>query len=181
MFIAISIFLGVLSYGILQILNYITSYFRHENYELIDTFKALTSNGQIPFEDVFYSSLLGIILAFLLGLLDHKNIINRIGRFLNLTSKASDESLFMQYLSQKDLDVIYVRDIKNNLTYFGRIFSFAEKENVKELVLEDVTVYLYDQNIILYTLPSVYLVLNDGITIDQAVFIGENIQQQNLL
>ena len=50
---------------------------------------------------------------------------------------------------------------------------FEVKQNVKEVVLEDVTVYLYNEGTELYSTSSVYLTLNEDVTIEQANIIQE--------
>ena len=169
MFIAISIFLGILSYTALQIVTSCCGNEDIKTFEIISYDPEKNEEWGIPYMEVLYSSLLGIIIAFLLSYLDSKNLINRLGIFLKFTTKDSDETLYASYLSKKEVDWVYVRDIKNGLTYLGKIFSLAEKENAKEIVLEEVSVYSYPESEKLYEVKSVYLNFNnEGIIIEQA-------------
>jgi len=178
MFISVTIFLGALSYLGLQTLSTIVCFIRNlcndseEEYKSLETFKSI-SNTEISYFEVFFASFISIFIAAILAKMDTKNFINRAGIYLKITKKETDETLFVTYVSKKEIDVVYIRDSKNNLTYFGKIFSFSEKESVKQIVLEDVTVYLYNQGTELYKTPSIYLTLNEDVTIEQA-----NILQQ---
>lgn len=172
MFISIAIFLGVLSYLGLQLITIATCGIRNicgsnGSYESLETFKSI-SGADIEYKEVLMASLLSVVIAFVLARMDTKNIINRLGIKFNVTKKETDETLYVAYLSKKEVDVVYIRDPKNNLTYFGKLFSFSEKENVKEIVLEDVTVYLYNEGTELYKIPSIYMTLNEDVTIEQA-------------
>jgi hypothetical protein len=175
MFISISIFLGVISYSILQIFNLIFSCY---DYEVLKTFEIISSDGSsynyetstgIPYFEVISASFFGVVLAYLFAAMDTYLLVNKIGIFLKLSVKETDETLYASYLSKKEIDWVYIRDLKNNLTYLGKIFSLAEKENIKELVLEEATVYSYPDSIKLYEVPSLYLSFNsDQIIIEQA-------------
>lgn len=172
MFISISIFLGVLSYLFLQLLDVLCCWVGNlsENkhkYESLQVFKSL-SETDIPYKEVIFASIFGIVIAYLLAWMDTKNLINRIGIQLKVTEKESDETLYLNYLSKKEIDVVYIRDAKNNLTYVGKVFSFSERENTKEIVLEDVIVYFYDSNEEAFKSSSLYLTLGEGMTVEQA-------------
>jgi len=177
MFISIAIFLGALSYLGLQLIILIFSAAnnicgKHVEYESLQTFKSI-SQSDIAYTEVIYASIISIFIACILALMDTRNVINRVGIFLKITKKETDETLFTTYLSKPQVEVVYVRDSRNNLTYFGRLFSFSEKENVKEVVLEEVTVYLYSEGTELYSTSSVYLTLNEDVRIEQANVLQE--------
>ena len=83
--------------------------------------------------------------------------------------KVNDENLFSIFLGDKNISWIYIRDIKNSLTYRVWIYSFSESEEGKEIVLKDVTVYSYPATIELYEVKSIYLNFgHEHIIIEQA-------------
>ena len=63
------------------------------------------------------------------------------------------------------------------MTYQGRIDSYAENENMQELVMHSVTVFRYEDSEELYSVPSVYLTKNAGKFIIEAIpeeLLGED-------
>ena len=56
------------------------------------------------------------------------------------------EDLFSYFLNTKDVKKIRVIDFENKIVYEGNIKAFHERDNICEILLEDVTVYKYDQN-----------------------------------
>lgn len=180
MFIIISVFLGILSYLTLQVVDFsctaITKTFGGRgNYTVLETFQNLSETPEINPIEIVASSGFGIIIAYMLSWMDKRNFINRLGVLLKLTNKESDETLFANYLSKKEIEAVYVRDPKNNLTYLGKIFAFAEKDKTKEIILEDVIVYLYREGDELYTVPSILLVIGEGAYIEQAPRLDDNV------
>lgn len=170
MFISISIFLGILCYTCLQLVCSVCGKEDLKTFEII-SFET-TENGTpwgIPYMEVLYASFFGVLLAYIFSFIDTNNFINRIGIYLKCTTKSSDEMLYSIYLSKKEIDWVYIRDIKNSLTYWGKVFSISEKENSKEIVLEDVTVFTYPDSVKLYEVPSIYLNFgNENVIIEQA-------------
>lgn len=173
LFLIIAIFLGILSYLSLQIIQVIICFVENicgdsQPYKSLQTFKSISTDENIPYFEVIPASILSIAIAYVLALMDTKNIVNRLGVYLKVTNKESDDTLYLSYLTKEEINVVYIRDPKNNITYFGKVFSFSEKEGVKEIVLEDVSLFTYDEGISLYEVNSVYLNIENGMTIEQA-------------
>lgn len=166
MFISISILLGTLSYLALQIFCF---KFNCLGYENLRTFELLATSTTIPYQEVFGASLFGIIIAYLFTFIDSYNIVNKIAIKIKASNKVNDENLFSIFLGDKDISWIYIRDIKNSLTYRGWIYSFSENEEDREVVLKEVTVYTYPEAIKLYDIASIYLNFkSENIIIEQA-------------
>lgn len=167
-----SILLGFIAYVALQIINlclcYIGNFCGGSYVYTLEIFKSI-SKDSIPYDEVIYATFLGIVIAYILAYLDSNNIINRLAIKIGASSKWNDDNLYTIYLNNKETDWIYVRDIKNNLTYVGLVSIFAEREEQKEIVLNEVTVYSYPESIFLYNVPSIYLNFhNENIIIEQA-------------
>jgi len=167
MFIAISILLGMLSYLALQVVCFYVDFL---GYEKLKTFELLSTDTSIPYKEVFGASIFGIFIAYLFTFIDSYNIVNNIAIKIRASKKINDENLFSIFLGDKNVSWIYIRDIKNKLTYRGWVYSFSENEDGKEIVLNDVTVYNYPQAVKLYDLPSIYLNFGkENIIIEKAV------------
>ena len=166
MFISISILMGTLSYLALQIFCFCFDCFDYEN---LKTFELLSTDSTIPYKEVIGASLFAIFIAYFFTFIDSYNVINNIARLIGASNKVNDENLFNIFLSRKDITWVYIRDIKNSLTYRGWILSFSENEDGKEIVLNDVTVYNYPETVKLYDLPSIYLNFGkENLIIEQA-------------
>jgi hypothetical protein len=167
MFIAISVLLGTLSYLSLQVINNLCACF---DYTELKTFEAISTDNIIPYKEVFWASVLGVIIAYIFTYIDSFNLINNFARLIRASDKVNDENLYSIFLGDTNISWVYVRDIKNSLTYWGWVQSFSEKENGKEIVLKDVTVFSYPNSVRLYDIPSVYLNFgNENIIVEQAI------------
>lgn len=175
MFIAVSALLGILSYVSLQLCSLVFHCIENVcskekgEYPILNTFKLISTDTNIPYSEVIFASIFGIIIAYFFTYIDTNNIINRFACYIKVSTKKSDENLFSLYLNSVEIEWVYIRDIENKLTYLGSVFLFSEKDSSKEIVLNDVTIYSYPESRRLYELPSVYLCLkNENIIIEQA-------------
>ncbi len=165
MFMLTSIVFGVAAYLCLQIIvsipilckNIISD--QKLDYNILETFKELSGTNSIPYVEVIWATMLGIVIGFIAAGIDHKKYINRIGNTLKLTNKYGDENLFMKFLNSPDIEYVYVRDIANKLSYSGYIDSYSETESFKELVLGNVDIYNYPDSELLYSIERIYLCL----------------------
>lgn len=80
----------------------------------------------------------------------------------------------MYFLSLDDVQDVYIRDIRNNLTYHGVLVSYAETIETKEVVLRDAHVYRYQDSEFLYQIDHLYLsVSNDHVIIESNITKNE--------
>jgi hypothetical protein len=99
---------------------------------------------------------------------NHK-ILNKIAKKVGVSTKFGDENLFSNYLSSGDIYWVYVRDHATNQTYEGQVRSWSETNNIQEMVLSDVTVYVYETSEKLYSLPSLYIARPAGTFVIEAI------------
>ena len=159
-FVLYSIMFGIVSYLILQlIINGINVTIRDKLPELT-IWSNLSDASSIPYKEVGFASIISIILAFAASMIENRKVINRVAGFLGISGKFGDENLFSMFLNSKNVQYIYLRDIKNQLTYHGWVKSFSENENISEIRLCDVAVYNYSDSDFLYEVGEVYLSLN---------------------
>lgn len=161
-FIANSILFGGISYLVAQLAFNIC---RHDS--SFDNFWLNLPSKEIPFAAVIKAIITSIFIGFICAGLDNYKIVNRIGKFLKLTTKYGDENLYSYFLNADNVNEIYFRDITNNITYHGMINSYSETSEFKEIVLRDVKVYDYATSTHMYDLDKVYLSRpKDGIIIE---------------
>ncbi len=151
-FVSNSILFGGVSYLTAQLIFNICRY--DSDFE---NFWSNLPSKEIPFEAVIKAIIASIFIGFICAGLDNFKIINKIGKFLKLTTKYGDENLYSYFLNADNVNEIYFRDISNNITYHGIINSYSETSEFKEIVLRDVKVYDYTTSDLMYELDKVYL------------------------
>lgn len=158
-----AIVLGVFSYVMLQFAFNLKIFLSNmcfqtqKSFVILNTFENISLTNNIPYKEVFYSSLVSIFVGFVAAFVDNKKIINRMGGCLKVSNKFGEENLYMKFLNSPDIDYIYIRDTLNKLTYFGYVESYSESENFKEIVLGNVSVYNYPECDFLYDVDKIYL------------------------
>ena len=159
-FVLYSILFGITSYLILQlIINGINICICNDLPELT-IWSNLNKASSIPYKEVGFTSMISIIIAFIASMIENRKVINKIAGFLGISGKYGDENLYSMFLNSKNVEFIYLRDIKNKLTYHGWVKSFSENDSISEIRLCDVAVYNYTDSEFLYEVEEVYLSLN---------------------
>ncbi|MEP3229365.1 MAG: hypothetical protein ABJN84_01335 [Flavobacteriaceae bacterium] len=156
-FVLYSILFGIISYLLLQLtINLINLCVCNDLSELT-IWNNLNNASSIPYKEVGFASIFSIVISFIASLIENRKVINRIAGFFGISAKYGDENLYSMFLNSKDVEFIYLRDIKNQLTYHGWVKSFSETENISEIRLCDVAVYNYSDSELLYEVEEVYL------------------------
>ena len=166
--------LGLLTYAGLQLIYYlidiVKNIFSLTSWSHLKVWNSATSNkNNIVASEVVYATLLSLPIALFASFLINYKVFNKLAKKLKVSSKYGDENLYSYYLNAKEIDWVYVRDIENNLTYQGRIESYAENDNMQELVLYDVSVFRYEDSFQLYSVPTIYLNKEMGKFIIEAI------------
>ena len=169
-FILFSILFGIFSYLILQVFLELINWVFAKEIADLSLWASLTDAKEIPYREVLYSSLISIILAFFISFVENRKWINNFSKALRISNKYGEENLFSRFLNDPNTEYIYLRDIKNNLTYHGYVKSFSENANVSEIRLAEVSVYSYNNSEFLYDIDEVYLSLSKtDIKIEKAI------------
>jgi len=156
-FILYSILFGIFSYLALQTLIELINlcnYFNFNNLTLLDN---LTTDNSIPYSEVMFATLISIILAVLMSIIENKKIINRLGQQAGITNKYGEENLFSRFLNTPEIEWVYIRVPDTKMIYHGWVKSFSESDSVSEIRLGDVTVYTYPEAELLYEIDEIYL------------------------
>jgi hypothetical protein len=175
-FILFSTLFGLFSYLIVQMIIDLLNLCSFFNISDLTIWNDLTNAKNIPYKEVVLSSFISILLAFIVSLIENRKIINRIAKYFNISNKYGEENLFSRFLNSKEIEYIYLRDIKNNLTYHGWIKSFSETDIVSEIRIADVSVYNYNDSEFLYDIEEVYLSLNKQ---DIIIELAKKIETEN--
>lgn len=168
-FILYSILLAVSSYLLAQLPFAICS-----SNDEFTIWKDILDAKKIPYKEIVYGCIASVFLGATVSLLDKYMVILRIGRKLRLTQKYGDSSAFMYYLNQKGIEWVHVRDCKTSITFRGMVSAYNETNDVKEIVLLNVTAYYSENSEPLYTTRSLFLSRSkDDIHIEDAYEIED--------
>lgn len=160
-----SFLFGVLSYGLLQCIEFIYQQAVHllcKTNEIQTTTLGVWSIIQnektpIALSEVGWATMLAPAVALIASAIVNYKVINKIAQKLQVSQKYGDENLFSFFLNAKEVDWVYIRDKEAGFTYFGRIVSFSECDSIQEAVLSEVGVYEYETSDLLYSVPLIYL------------------------
>ena len=127
-----AIVMGILSYGSLQLVYWLIDIysngfsFSNVQWTHLTTWYAVLNHELYPkASEILFASILSVPTAFLMALTVNLKLINHCAQFIKVTTKYGDENLYSYYLNLKEIEWIYLRDIDNNLSYRGRLISYA--------------------------------------------------------
>ena len=166
-FILHSYLIGVASYGLLMLIVFISNkiaLWQHSHLDWKVTFlKALLNDKkQIHVNEVFYASFLGVIIAFIVVLFINKKWLYNAANRFNLSQKHGDSDVWEFVFNSSTSDWINIRDNDNNLIYQGKVTSYSEKDDKRELLLAQVKVFTADDTTELYEMPFIYFNFDIG-------------------
>lgn len=159
-FVLFSILFGIFSYFLLQVIIDFLNLIAFSKFSNLSLWNDLNNPNLIPYREIIFSTIISVILAYLVSLAENEKVLSRIAKHFNVSNKYGDENLYSKFLNTKEVEYVYVRSIKNNLTYYGWVKSFSESENFSEILLSEVSVYSYEDSELLYDVPEIYLSFN---------------------
>jgi hypothetical protein len=154
-FAILSIVFGMASYVILQLF-----YWEGGKFHTLDTFKKIGDDTIIPYIEIKWASIIAVFLGLLLTVIDTYKLIERVAYRLKFSKSTGNENLFTTFTSENEGEWVYIRDISNNLSYKGKIIGYNELSDLREIILDDVTVFDYPTSNLLYPMSKVYLSLD---------------------
>lgn len=156
-FILFSILFGVFSFFLLQIIIDFINLFAFPKIADLSLWNDLTNANKIPYAEIIFSTIISVILSYIVSLVENEKVISRIAKHFGVSNKYGDENLYSKFLTAKEVEYVYVRSIKNELTYYGCVKSFSESDNLSEINLSEVSVYNYKDSEHLYDVSEIYL------------------------
>lgn len=169
MFILTSVVFGLLSYLVLNFIFYCKGG--------LESFKTISESNIINYEEVFFGSIISILVGYLAALGDNKKWINKLALKFKISQKYGDENLYTRWLDDLDNSNpwVYIRDVEYCVIYSGRVSYYSETIDFREIGLSDVTVFDSNNTALNYEVPELYLCLpKDKIRIEKAIRIEKN-------
>ncbi len=159
-FILFSTLFGMFSYLTLQLIINVLSMSLCFNIGDLTIWESLSDPAIIPYKEVMMASIIAVLIAFFTSYIENRKIVSKIASTLKISNKYGEENLYSRFLNSKEVEYIYLRDIKNNLTYHGWVKSFSESDTISEIRLASVKIYSYKKSELLYEVDEVYLSFN---------------------
>lgn len=157
-----SLLLGFFNYFIYYLIillsNYVAKCFNLNFFRTVTFFDFI--NGvlkEVDFLEIIYVCIISIPVGFIFVYFINRNFLNRFAHFTKLTKKYSEVDVWSHLMNSKIPEWVYIRDIKNNLVYYGWIKVFSDSTEQDELFLEDVKVFRYSDSKFLYEIQGLYL------------------------
>jgi len=127
-----------------------------DNYSFSKTLIYLENNfdsfGDIP---MIWLMIITIITVYVASYLKNKRCFNRIAIKLNITKRIGADDIWAIFHDTYH-EWVTIRDYKTGLVYFGYIEYFSDQKSYHELLLQNVSVYTAESELI-YTLEKLYL------------------------
>jgi len=125
---------------------------------LYDFLKNQNIQNLTDITSIMWILLVSILLSIFISYSVNNKFINRLGLFIKTTSKYGDESVWEYFHNMPYNDWVVVRDLKNDLMYYGWIGIFSDDNGIyDELILIDATVYKNSTAEKLYETNKVYI------------------------
>ncbi len=171
-FVTYSFVLGVFSYSVLSVIRgFFSNEKDYNNTQFINSI--FSPNFHVSPIEILSASCVSVIISFFLAAIVNYSILNRIGKFLKVSKKFGNDDVwgFLHSHHHDDSIWVIIRDLENNLAFYGWVYAYSESYKNNELILRDVVVYNNDSWSILYEIPGIYLTRpHDSLTIELASF-----------
>jgi len=175
---------SMLSYLLLSIFHSIYNCIFNGKFESDVISNFLSPDKDISVLILFFTSLSGLVLAYLLSYLNHFNIANRFGQKINATKRFGDEDVWHYFHNSAigpQNDWFMVRDLKADLSYYCNITVWSDSGGVRELILHDVSVYTNSTAEHMYDAQDLYVCRNrDDIMIEIPPPNAETIEEYRI-
>lgn len=144
-------FISIVSYLIYSLLISIDIPKLCFNFKETSSLGLLTDkNFEVNLIEVFFATLISILLSFLSSYLKRTSFLNRLGMNLKVTDRFGIEDLWYRFNQIKEMEWVTIRDYKANLDYYGYIKNYSDSDEKREMIMENVTVFKDGTNIEYY-------------------------------
>jgi hypothetical protein len=114
-------------------------------------------DSQIDWPELYVAVLISVFVALLVAWIHNRKLINRIGRWIGITKSFGDDDVWEYIHNSPDIDWVYLRDKRQDLTYYGQISSYSDSYQPREIVMSNVVAYDNTTGEELYAVDGVYL------------------------
>ncbi|MFN7896530.1 MAG: hypothetical protein ACK5Q6_10330 [Cyanobacteriota bacterium] len=118
--------------------------------------------------DVATATTASIIVALAWSYAWYHKVVTRLARYLKASNRYGDNGIMSAFLSSEQLhdkgEWLVVRDISTNLFYYGHVYAWSDStDELRELILLDVSVYSNDDGVLLYKTDYLYIERPKGV------------------
>ncbi|MCH7781574.1 hypothetical protein IID62_00765, partial [candidate division KSB1 bacterium] len=107
--------------------------------------------------DVIWTSILSLPIALSLTAIIQHNLLNRLGKKLCVTQKFGNIDVWNYITDNPEVIWVIVRDINNDLMYYGYIEAYSDTSSNIEVFLRNVSVYKNLSGVKLYDTDGLYI------------------------
>lgn len=126
-------------------------------------FRKDITSSDINYLEIIFTSIIAIILAIITAKIANKKVLFHKLKKLSNTKHYGDEDVWAHFFYSENIQWLYVRDNKLDLTYIGLLEYFSDSGEKRELVLNNVSVFSNIEKLTepLYELKKLYLSRDD--------------------
>ena len=108
----------------------------------------------IPEENVIAAIIVAVIIASFVTKMNYDNWLFKVANKLHLTYKLDNQPVWEHIFDE--VDVVVLRDYITKNTYYGKVVSYSDNSDIREICFKDV--YVYNENSdFLYHATKLYL------------------------
>jgi hypothetical protein len=145
-------------YLVAALIDFTSSFLRLPVTSRVVFFDALFNHDIKPdWVEIVWATLFAGPLALLFSWISRHNFLHRIAQYIGSTSKFGDLDVWDFMLNSPDIHWLVVRDIKNDLSFYGWAGAFSDTVDKPELLLRDVKVYRNSTGELLHEVGGMYL------------------------
>jgi len=136
--------LGRLAVALNSLLHNGTAAFTFPKLIFFEALRSANDKMLFSYREIFWVTLLGIPLGYLISLMINRKYMVRIGRFIRASNKLGDADVWSYLMNSPQLAKwpwVVVRDKKNDMMYLGKLQLFSDEPGQAEIYLIDVDVY----------------------------------------
>ena len=120
--------------GFVTYLTYQAYYFLVVNSDTLSFWKAIIDNrASISIREILWASLIAIPIGFIVSAAIQYKVINRIAKFLKISNKYGDDTLFYHFLNLNEVQWLWVIDKEQDITYGGFLKYYNEADSLREI------------------------------------------------
>jgi hypothetical protein len=124
--------------------------------------------GTVFVWDVITATTASIIIALSWSYAWYHKVVTRLARFLKASNRYGDNGIMAAFLSSEQLqnkgEWLIVRDASTNIFYYGHVYAWSDADDeLRELILLDVSVYSNDDASLLYKTDYLYIERPKGV------------------
>jgi hypothetical protein len=121
------------------------------------TLSRLINAGTYTTQEIFFLIFIALFLGFFLSAIETKKVLYKIVKKIGITTHYGDDDVWTFICNSPDIEWIYVRDLKYDLVYFGRLEQYSDPGELREILLSEVSVYKNKSGKYCYDTPKLYI------------------------